>query len=170
MRNTILIGLVVVIVAAAAAAGGFLYGTSVGEARANQVRQNFFSQRAAQGTQGGQGFSGQGGAGGQGFSGQGGAGGQGFFDQGNRQGTVGVVKSINGNTMEVSTRDSVVTVTLTDQTTVEKQATGSLSDIKTGERVVVVGNQDSGGTVTAQSVQLMPQTQQPAGNQSGGNQ
>ncbi len=150
--------------AAAAALGGFFYGTSVGEARANQVRQTFFAQRNGQGGQG---------------TGQGG----GFFGgngQNGRQGTVGTVKSINGNTMQVSTRDSVVTVNLSDKTTVQKQAAGSLSDIKVGERVVVIGNQASGGTVTAQSVQLVPQfmgqpgnrsqTPQPSGNQSSGNQ
>ncbi len=151
MRNGFVIGLVIVVVAAAAALGGFFYGTSVGEARANQVRQNFFAQRNGQGGNGGGGGFGQGGQGGQ-------------NGQGNRRGTAGTVKSINGNTMQVSTRDSVVTVNLSSQTQVEKQAPGSLSDIKAGERVVVVGSQGSGGTVAAQSVQVLPQFMGPGGN------
>src|SRR5512138_2602630 len=120
MRNGFVIGLVIIVVAAVAAFGGFFYGTSVGEARANQVRQDFFAQRNGQGGNGGA-SGGVGNAGG-GLFGQNGQGTQ--NGQGNRRGTAGTVKSNNGNTMQVSTRDSVVTVNISSQTTVEKQARG----------------------------------------------
>ena len=43
--------------------------------------------------------------------------------------------SVDGTTLQVSTRDSVVTVTLTGETRVQTQATGSLSDIRVGDMV-----------------------------------
>ena len=159
MRNGWVIGLVIVIVAAVAAAAGYFYGISVGEARANQIRQDFFRARTGQGNQAAPAYTGQPG---QGFFGPGG--------QAGPRGTAGTIKSVDGNTMEVSTRDSVVKVTLTDQTTVQKFATGSLSDLQVGEQVMVAGETDSSGVVTARSVQLIPESQQLPGIPPGGGQ
>jgi hypothetical protein len=65
----------------------------------------------------------------------------------------GTIKSINGNTVQISTPVSVVTVTVGDKTIISKTDTGSLSDLKTGERVTVF-SQDSGDSPTASFVQL----------------
>lgn len=48
-------------------------------------------------------------------------------------------------------------ILLTDTTTFSKSAEGSKSDLKTGEKVVVIGSENSDGSVTAQNVQLNPQ-------------
>jgi hypothetical protein len=48
-------------------------------------------------------------------------------------------------------------VLVSDKTSVNKSATGTLSDLKTGEQVAAFGIQNSDGSVTAQSVQLNPQ-------------
>ncbi len=156
MQKGLVIGLVIVVMAVVAAAGGYFYGVSAGEARANQAGQGLVSPRGAQGAPGAAGQPGLPSAGAPGAAGG--------------RGTVGTVKSVDGTTMQVSTRDSVVTVTLTGQTRVQTQATGSLSDIKVGDNVMVVGSQGSDGAISAQSVQLMGTVPQPGAVPPSGNQ
>ena len=45
-------------------------------------------------------------------------------------------------------------VLVTDQTQIQKQAQGSVSDIQIGERLVIQGTRGSDGTLTAQSIQI----------------
>jgi len=142
MQNRILIVLVVVVVAIVAAGAGFFYGTSVGEARANDVVQRLMQGRN---------LPGQGG-----FTGMSGQPGQGNPGQFMRQGTTGTVKSISGNTIEVSASDRVVTVVVGDQTVIQKQVSGSLGDIQVGTRVVVTGEPDSSGKIAARTIQVLP--------------
>lgn len=47
-------------------------------------------------------------------------------------------------------------VLLSGTTSINKQAAGSASDLKTGEKVAVFGTTNSDGSVTAQNIQLNP--------------
>lgn len=97
------------------------------------------------------------------FAGQFGANGRG----GNRQfgprtganggAVVGQILSTDANSITVKMQDgSSKIVLLSGSTSINKQATGSVSDLKTGDRVAVFGTANSDGSVTAQSVQLNP--------------
>ncbi|MEU8227698.1 hypothetical protein [Kribbella sp. NPDC048915] len=96
-------------------------------------------------------------AGARGFGGYGGF--RGGANDPNRQGlggqtgrgTVGTVVSANGSELVVKTQSGNVTVKLTGETAYEITAKGTAADLKAGEQVVVSG-QDSGGTITAETV------------------
>jgi len=47
-------------------------------------------------------------------------------------------------------------VILSDNTSINKASTGAKSDLKTGERVFVIGQENSDGSVTAQNIELNP--------------
>jgi hypothetical protein len=47
---------------------------------------------------------------------------------------------------------------ISDKTAINKASAGSLADLKTGEKVAAFGTQNSDGSVTAQNIQLNPQT------------
>ena len=132
---------IVVVVAAVAAFGGYTMGKNAGTAEGLAARNAFLAAR---------GVGGGGGNGGGGFGG--GAGGGRNFDPNNF--AAGQVKSISGNTVQLSTATDVLTVKLTDQTQIQKQASGVVSDIQPGERLTVQGTRNSDGTFTAQSVQI----------------
>ncbi len=68
--------------------------------------------------------------------------------------TTGQVKAVNGLEIEVTTQTDSVMVKLTDQTQITKSVAGAVSDIKPGERILVVGSKGTDGTVEARSVQL----------------
>jgi hypothetical protein len=96
--------------------------------------------------------------------GGGGGGGGGFFGGGNGgngggRGAVGQIKSIDGNTITLSTPQSVVKVTLTGTTQIEKFVAGSSSDLQVGTRIVVRGAADSSGNVTADNIQITAPSQ-----------
>ncbi len=104
------------------------------------------------GTNGGTG--GNGATGGNAQNGQGGNGN--FFAQAGNCVARGQVKSVDPSTgtMQVSTPVNVVTVKLvTGQTTISKTDTGSISDIKVGDRVTVF-SQETGDNPTASVVQI----------------
>ncbi len=126
--------------------GAYYAGTQNGLTQAQNIRAEFFQSR-----QGG-GQLGQGGQGGQtGQSGQNGQSGQG---QVGRAAANGTVKSVQGNTFEVTQRDgSTVTVTIGSQTQIVKTVTGAASDIKAGDNVTVLSDQ-TGTNVTARQIQL----------------
>ncbi len=115
----------------------------------------------SQGTQGGQGnqgaTGGQAGQGGQ-FRGQGSgafAGGFGGLSGAQLGNCVarGEIKSIDGDMVQISTADKVVTVKVSDQTMISKTDRGTLADLKPGDRVTVFSN-ESGDTPTATGIQL----------------
>ncbi len=141
MRNwayPVIAGLVVLVVIAAV--GGYMVGHRAGVQQANAARATFMAQR---------------------FGGSPIANtlGQGNPAGGVRQGAMGAngtVKSIEGNTIVVTTRTGDVKVKLGQGTTVQKLAPGSVQDIQPGVRIAVTGDTDSGGTVSARSVQLLP--------------
>ena len=69
-------------------------------------------------------------------------------------GVFGQLKSVNGNTLTVTTQNGDETVDLTANTQIEKTTAGTTADLKAGEQLVVRGQRDSSGTVTAESVQI----------------
>lgn len=128
---------IVIVVAALVGFGGYSLGVKAGQAQALTARTRFFADR-------GVGGNGQGAVGGQGGAGQ--------FGSDNF--ASGQVKQIDGNTIQLSTAQNVLTVKLTDQTQIEKMATGSPSDIQPGERITIQGTKGSDGVFTAQTIQI----------------
>ena len=127
----------VVVLVALGTTGGFFYGKSVGQGQANQARQQFMQGR---------------------FQGQ-----VGQFPARDvtpaanaRQGggTTGTIQSITGNTLVVKTQNgNEVTVKTTDTTLIEKLSSVSVSDLQTGEQVIVSGSQNDDGSISARSIQ-----------------
>ncbi len=74
----------------------------------------------------------------------------------NGGGVAGTIKSINGNTIQVSTAQNVTTVTLSGTTAVMKTVTAATSDLQVGQQITVRGQRDSSGNVTATSIQVVP--------------
>lgn len=69
----------------------------------------------------------------------------------------GQVLSADANTLTVKMSDgSTKIIVLSGSTVFQKTSTASATDIKQGSTVVVVGQQDSSGSVTAQSVSINP--------------
>ena len=131
MGKTIGIILGVIILCGAVGAGAFYGGTVYELQQVQNTRTSF--------------FNGRGGAGG-GGAGGGGGGGGGF----------GVVKSISGNTIQISTPQNVTTITLTDATVIQKTVTGGVADIKVGDTITARGQRDAAGNVTATTIQVLP--------------
>jgi hypothetical protein len=117
---------------AVAAGAGFQYGKMYQSNQANQIRSQFLRSRGINSG------NGTGGAQAAGFGG----------------GVFGQLKSVNGNTLTVTTQNGDETVDLTANTQIEKTTVGTTADLKAGEQVVVRGQRDSSGTVTAESVQI----------------
>jgi len=142
MNKQVLIGVGIGILVVLIAGGSFFAGTAVGASRA---RQSFFQGR---------------------FGGQGGQEGQ-FQRQGQPAGArpgggiMGTIKSVEGDTLVVTTSQGDTQVQATNTTLVEKYMAASLGDLKVGERVVVSGTQNDDGSVTAQSIQSLRDFQAP---------
>jgi hypothetical protein len=117
---------------AIAAGAGFQYGKTYQSNQANQIRSQFLRSRGINTT------NGSGGAQAAGFGG----------------GAFGQLKSVNGNTLTVSTQNGDVTVNLTANTQIEKTTAGTAADLQAGDQLVVRGQRDSSGTVTAETVQI----------------
>jgi subtilase family serine protease len=104
----------------------------------------------------------------QAFGGQFAANGQRAGNTGQFQGVTnraGGLRPVNGeivasdnNSITVKLQDGSSKIILVDsKTQINKAATATKSDLKNGEKVVVFGQENSDGTVTAQSIQLNPQ-------------
>jgi hypothetical protein len=77
----------------------------------------------------------------------------GGFGQRMGGGTVGTVEKVEGDKIYVKTMDgATVTVTTSDQTTVQISKQGKVADLKTGTSVVVRGQAGADGSVTAQTI------------------
>jgi hypothetical protein len=142
-----LAGLIVVMVAGATGAAAYNAGKQAGVTEGLAARNNFFQARGGAGAPGGQG----GAAGGAAAQGNGARGAQGGA-AGNF--AAGQVKSITGNDLEISTATDVTKVKLTDSTQISKTVSGTPSDIKTGERIVVQGAKGADGAIVANSIQI----------------
>jgi hypothetical protein len=148
MSKTIMIIIGGILLLAAVAAGSFYGGVVYAQTQAASLRAQFFANRGGSGDAGGGG----------GFFGGGGGGGG-----GNGGGAGGQIKSINGNTIVLSTAQSEVTVIVSDSTQVMKLTAGTLSDLKVGDRIAVRGTRDASGNIAATVIQ-------PQGNRGGGGQ
>jgi hypothetical protein len=151
MSKRVLVGLAILALVIMAASGGFFAGTAVGASRA---RQDLFQGR----------FGGQGGQAGQSSQfqrpartpqpGQGGGARSGG-------GIMGTIKSVEGDTLVVTTSEGDTQVHATDTTFIEKYTAVGVGDLEVGERVVVSGSQNDDGSVTARSIQSLRGFQVP---------
>ncbi len=152
MKTWYIIGVIVLVLLAGA--GGFFGGTVYAQSQSSSAQSNFLRQRAG-GGQGGAGQFGQGRQNGQG--GQGGAGGQ--FAQFGQLLARGQIKSVSadGQTIEISTAQSVVTVKVDTKTLINKTVSGTTADLKPGDRVTVFtptnGDQSTASAIQIQSTQ-----------------
>jgi hypothetical protein len=86
-------------------------------------------------------------------------------------GSVGTVKTMDGNVMTISTAQDVTTVNLSADTRIEKTVDATLADLQPGVRVVVSGERDKDGNITASQIQIVnddfpvPNNPPPAGTE-----
>ena len=156
---TIILGvLVVVVIAAGSFYGGMVYGKNQAET----------SLPAA--GEGGE-FPGVRGQFGQRPGGQGGAeGGQFLREQGGM--LFGEIQSIGSGELTVTDPNGEqITVYVADTTLIQKQAEVTLANLEEGETVIISGNRDDDGNITARSLQVSPGVRffgQPDGASLGG--
>ncbi len=142
MKNNLIIAALVALLIGGA--GGFFAGMQYQKSQRSGFTQ-FNSGRGGQGDSQGQDGNHAGG----GFQGRNGGG----------RAVSGEILSVDDKSITVKLQDgSSRIVLLTNATSFSKSAEGSKSDLKTGERVAVFGTENSDGSVTAQNVQLNPQT------------
>jgi hypothetical protein len=150
-RLLIVLGAVLVVLLVAG--GSFYGGMAFQRSRQASVQEQFFAQRGF-GPGGQAPLSGtpEGGFGSFAFgNGAGGAGGEG-------RGASGSIESLDGNTLTLSTPQGNTTVLLTDQTVINQVVRGSPSDLQTGERITAIGERDASGTLTATTIQILPES------------
>jgi hypothetical protein len=126
-----------VVIAALVGFGSYSLGVKAGQAQALAARQSFLAAR---------------GIGGNGQAAFGGQGGGGQFNPNNF--AAGQVKQVDGNTIQLSTATAVVTVKISDQTQIQKMASGTVSDIQVGERLTVQGTKGADGVFSAERIQI----------------
>ncbi len=84
--------------------------------------------------------------------------GQGQFRQMNRSGlrpVTGEIISSDDKSVTVKLQDGSSKIVLfSDKTTINKASKGTKEDLKTGENIAVFGQENTDGSVTAQSIQL----------------
>ena len=73
-----------------------------------------------------------------------------------RSGAAGSIKSLEGDTLMLSTAQDVTTVNLTADTVILKTVTGSTADLEPGLRIMVTGERsDDGLTITATQISII---------------
>lgn len=147
MKKTLLIlGMVVLVVAVAAGSfyGGMIYQKNQANQQASQAMANWQRERGSGGAQA------PGGASGQMPSGPGGMV-SGFMGRG----TTGDVKTIDGDTLTISTAQNVTTVKLTDATKILMTVEGSTTNLQVGTRIMITGQTDSKGVITASQITVI---------------
>ena len=140
------------LVAAALLCAGFIGGVLVEKhsAGSSSSGRGGFATAFGTGSTGGTGTGAAGRTGRGGFGGFGGAGGGSATGSSAVSGTVTVV---SGNTLYVTAADgSVYTVTTNGSTAISIAQSGSLSQLKPGQPVVIAGSDDGKGDVTATSI------------------
>ncbi len=157
MRNPIATFVLGLILGLVVAGGTFFAGMNQGQAQAQDQRTAFLQSRGIDPAAAGAAGSGAGG----GAAGAGGGGGGAGFGRGG--GTNGRITNIAGSTVTISsTREGLLTVNLPASPTILKQAQGSISDLKVGDRIAVQGTR-SGTNIAATTVQIVPNFAPPAG-------
>jgi len=165
--SRVLIALGVLVLLIAAGAGGFMYGRNVGLTEQLNIRTEFFQQRAA--TQGGAPSTTGASVNPSGDTTQGARGAAVL----GRQIATGVVKSVQGNVVQITLRDgSTTSVTLDDKANVTKTSGGTLADIQPGWTILVSEQTGAGGATTQRVVLTqelgLGQGQNPGQGQRGG--
>jgi len=144
MKKNILIIVGVVGFVLLVGAGGFWGGMTYQSNQNSQAQARFFEQRGQPPSDG------EMPAGMQPPSGEQMGGG---FRGGN--GTMGEVKSIEENTLTLSTAQDVKTVNLSDSTKIVKSVEGTTEDLLPGVRVMVTGETDEDGNITANQITIV---------------
>lgn len=74
------------------------------------------------------------------------------------------MKTVDGNVLTISTAQDVTTVNLTETTTVQETANGTLADLQPGVRVRILGQTDDQGAISASQIVILDDSQagQPA--------
>jgi hypothetical protein len=141
-----------------AASGGFYGGMRYQTAQAGQSRSDFFNARGQLPADGSSfpGAAADGSTNGAPPAGQ--------FPGGLGGGTTGIVKTIDGDVLTISTAQDVTTVNLTETTTVQETVTGTLADLQPGVRVRILGQTDDQGAISASQIVILDDSQagQPA--------
>jgi len=141
----VIVGIAVLV--ALAAAGGFYGGIQYQLNIVDRAQANFEQQR-------GQFPGGQPPSSTAGFPGAGGA----TIEQsGSRDGISGQVKTVEGDVMTVSTANNVTTIHLSPDTQIQKTTLVTLTttDLQPGTRVMVIGDKDANGNVSASQVMIL---------------
>lgn len=68
----------------------------------------------------------------------------------------GTVTNLTATSMTVATAQCSITITFGPTTTVQKQVTGSVSDLSNNETVTVTGTRAADGSITAVTIQVTP--------------
>ena len=77
----------------------------------------------------------------------------------------GTITNVDGNNLTVKTQDgSSKIIILSDSTKINKTTAGAKSDLKTGEQVMVIGQESSDSTITATTVSVGQTLTAPSGN------
>lgn len=148
MRRLVVV-LVAVLVVLAVVGGSFYGGMAFQRSRQANAQQQFFAERGfAPG-----GFAPQGLP--EGGFGETGGPNPGAGAAGAGRGTSGVIESLEGDTLRLTTDGDEVAVHLTDQTTISQMTAGERSDLDPGTQIVVIGERDDTGTVTAVAIQIL---------------
>ena len=119
------------------AAGAFYGGMRFQRTRSTNIRENFFANRG--GTDTADFWAGDGGGGGIG---------------GRRGNNMGRIESIEGNVITVGTQQEQLMVKVTDATKYLKLVEGTLGDLQVGVNIIVGGERDANGIVSAANIQL----------------
>jgi hypothetical protein len=142
MKKNILISLIVlgvIVLVAGAAVGGFFGGKAYERNQANTVRTNFMRDRGIQA------FNPNAAPNGSLVTGQNGTN---FPGGGFSRGASGQIKSIDGNTLTLTSGDTETVITLSDTTQIVKTISGTTADLSAGQQVMVIGERDSNGKIT----------------------
>ena len=118
-----------------AAAGAFYGGMRFQRTRSTNIRENFFANRG--GTDTADFWAGGGGGIG-----------------GRRGNNMGRIESIEGNVITVGTQQEQLMVKVTDATKHLKLVEGTLGDLQVGVNIIVGGERDANGIVSAANIQL----------------
>jgi len=144
-KNMLITGVLVVLIGAGAFYGGTVYEKS--SLSKQGLLRSSASGQGANGSQRGSGSQG------------GGRFGQGGNNNGNF--VAGQITAKNDNSITVQGRDgSSKIVFYSSSTSIGKAVPGAGSDLNSGEQVVVSGQANADGTITAQNIQIRPADQQ----------
>ncbi len=135
--KTLLAVILVLVLVGVVGVGAFYAGNSYGMSQAQNIRAEFFQGR----------FGGTGGNG----APTGDASGQGAAVI--RGAVSGTVKAVQGNKIEVTTRDGSVTATVDSQTVIQKTVNSAIADVQPGMRITIRSDQ-TGNNITARTIQL----------------